>query len=64
MKININISASHNYKAFTGGQHIKAGKDVGVHNNTPTLLCSCISTIYCFITELPSGNNFIVIQRQ
>ena len=51
MKININISTSHNYKAFTGGQYIKAGKDVGVHNNTPTLLCSCISIIYRFITE-------------
>lgn len=35
---NINISTSHNYKAFTGGQYIKAWKDLGVHNITPTLL--------------------------
>ena len=51
MKININISTPHNYKAFTGGRYIKAGKDVGVHNITPTLLCTCISTIYRFITD-------------
>ena len=63
MKININISTSHNYKVFTGGQYIKAEKDVGVRNITPTLLWTCISTICRFITEYPSGNNFIFIRR-